>query len=118
MKKLLQALRKDWALAFVTFTYVIACGVAGFAVAAVDACSRVPPAVSTVELDLCRARASWRVVAAAAGGALDPTPGSVRARLEQAEDAFCSARDALEPDSPPAGSKPPPSSTPPDAGTP
>ena len=94
------------------FVFVIACGVAGFFVAA---CT--PPAardVSTLELDLCRTRAAYRVIAATAGGALDPAPGSVRERLEQDEDAFCAARAALDPDSPPAGSEPLPSSTPPE----
>ncbi len=96
--------------------FVLACGVAGFCVAACTPTTQ--RVVSTVELDLCRARAEYRLLAAAAGGVLDPAPGSLRARLEEDEDAFCAAREALEPDSPPAGSEPLPSSTPPDAGAP
>ncbi len=52
------------------------------------ACS-TPPHASTVETDLCLARAKWKAIALAAGGALDPAPGSERAKLEAAEDALC-----------------------------
>lgn len=70
------------------------------------------PKLAAAEADLCIARADWKVVAAVAGGMLDPVPGSPRAKLEAAEDALCAARAAS---SPPAGSSPPPSSTKPDA---
>lgn len=102
----------------VAFMFVIACGVGGFLTAA--GCTNTPKAadVTKVELDLCRARVTYKLLAAAAGGALDPAPGSPRAELEQAEDAFCAARAALAPapdpaPSPPAGSEPLQSSTPP-----
>ena len=39
--------------------------------------------------DFCEARAVYKLAAAAAGGALDPAPGSPRAQFEAAEDAFC-----------------------------
>lgn len=70
------------------------------------------PKLAAAETDLCIARADWKVVAAVAGGVLDPVPGSPRAKLEAAEDALCAARAAS---SPPAGSSPPPSSSSPDA---
>jgi hypothetical protein len=103
--------KRDKLASLATFGFVIFCGAAGFWFAACTPGEK--RVVSKVELDLCQARASWRVIAAAAGGALDPMPGSVRARLEADEDAFCAAREALAPDSPPAGSEPLPSSTPP-----
>ena len=53
------------------------------------ACSSTPSKLNTAERDLCKARAAWKVIAFAAGGALDPKPGSPRAELEQAEDALC-----------------------------
>ena len=48
-----------------------------------------PAQIGKAEADLCKARAAWKVVAAAAGGALDPKPGTPRATLETAEDALC-----------------------------
>ncbi len=45
-----------------------------------------PPSAKTVEKDLCAARAAYVI---ATGGKLDPAPGSPRAKLEAAEDAFC-----------------------------
>ena len=55
------------------------------------ACSSTPSKLNTVERDLCKARAAWKVLALAAGGALDPKPGSARAELELAEDELCAA---------------------------
>lgn len=52
-------------------------------------CSTPAPSPKTVETDLCAARAAYKAVAAAAGGKLDPAPGSARAKLEAAEDALC-----------------------------
>lgn len=52
-------------------------------------CSNPPPP-RTIELDLCAARAAYKVVAAAANGKLDPEPGSLRAKLEADEDVLCS----------------------------
>jgi hypothetical protein len=70
------------------------------------------PKLAAAESDLCKARADWKVIAAVAGGALDPKPGTPRAKLEAAEDALCAARASA---SPPAGSSPLPSSSAPDA---
>ena len=39
--------------------------------------------------DFCKARADYKLLAAAAAGALDPAPGSPRAVLEASEDSFC-----------------------------
>jgi hypothetical protein len=50
------------------------------------------PAARTVETDLCEARA---------GGALDPKPGSARAKLEAAEDALCAIVPLTAPPTPP-----------------
>jgi len=72
----------------------------------------VDPRVVTAERDLCKARADYKLLAAAAGGAVDPKPGSPRAILESTEDALCAD---LPPPSPPAGSSPLPSSSAPDA---
>lgn len=52
------------------------------------ACSNTPPPKVTPE-DFCKARATYKALAAAAGGKLDPAPGSPRAKLEAEEDAFC-----------------------------
>ena len=46
-------------------------------------CSNPPPA-KTVEKDLCLARADYK-----ASGIAPAAPGSIRAKLEAAEDAFC-----------------------------
>ncbi len=45
-----------------------------------------PPSAKAVETDLCNARALYKV---STDGSLDPEPGSPRAKLEAAEDAFC-----------------------------
>ncbi len=45
----------------------------------------------TAEYDLCKARAEYKLANAAAGGVFDPKPGSPRAKLEAAEDAFCAS---------------------------
>lgn len=47
-----------------------------------------PPAPKTVETDLCKARAAFKTAEFAEPG-LYPTPGSLRAQVEEAEDAFC-----------------------------
>jgi len=47
------------------------------------------PTSAKREAEFCAARAAYKAVAAAAGGALDPAPGSPRAKFEAAEDAFC-----------------------------
>lgn len=58
--------------------------------ASVAACASTPaPTVAKTEADLCEARAAWRI-AAAADPSLAPAPGSLRAKLEAAEDALCS----------------------------
>lgn len=49
--------------------------------------------VQKAEADFCKLRADYKLVAAAAGGALDPAPGSPRAKLEQAEDNVCALRE-------------------------
>jgi hypothetical protein len=41
--------------------------------------------------DFCKARADYKLLAAAAAGALDPAPGSPRAVLEASEDTFCTS---------------------------
>jgi hypothetical protein len=48
-----------------------------------------PPNAKAVELDLCQARAAYKLAAAEQGGKWDPAPGSARATLETEEDAFC-----------------------------
>lgn len=55
----------------------------------VIACVKQPERAVTAEHDLCEARAGWKAVALAAGGLLDPKPGTPRAKLEAAEDALC-----------------------------
>lgn len=42
-------------------------------------------------VDFCKARADYKILAAASGGALDPLPGTPRAVLEANEDIFCSS---------------------------
>jgi hypothetical protein len=56
-----------------------------------QACSSTNQQAKTVkaEADLCKARAQYKAFALLAGGRLDPAPGSARASLEAAEDAFC-----------------------------
>jgi hypothetical protein len=49
-------------------------------------------------LDFCKARADYKLLAAAAAGALDPAPGSPRAVLEANEDIFCSSVAASQSD--------------------
>jgi len=52
------------------------------------------PTTAQLEKDsaaFCKARADYKLVAAAALGALDPKPGSPRAILEAEEDVFCLA---------------------------
>lgn len=48
------------------------------------------------EADVCKLRADYKLVAAAARGALDPMPGSPRAQLEAAEDRMCAALAAAD----------------------
>jgi hypothetical protein len=48
------------------------------------------------EADVCKLRADYKLVAAAARGALDPVPGSPRAQLEAAEDRMCAALAAAD----------------------
>jgi len=42
-------------------------------------------------VDFCKARAAYKILAAASAGALDPLPGTPRAVLEANEDIFCSS---------------------------
>jgi hypothetical protein len=51
-----------------------------------------PAQTEKAEADLCKARAAELVIFKAAGGKLDPPPGSVREAVEKAEDALCAAR--------------------------
>ncbi len=52
--------------------------------------SSTPPAKTAArEAEFCAARAAYKLAAVAAGGALDPAPGSPRAKFEALEDAFC-----------------------------
>lgn len=53
-----------------------------------------PERIEHAEQELCNARAIYRAVALAAGGKLDPAPGTPRETLERAEDEFCAARAA------------------------
>jgi hypothetical protein len=68
---------------------VVLCLLAGAGI--VWSCANTPQGVKAAqaEADICRARAEYKQVAALARGRLDPAPGSQRARLEAAEDAFC-----------------------------
>lgn len=59
------------------------------------ACNVPAARVQQAQEDLCKARAAYKLVALAAGGALDPKPGTPRETLERAEDEFCAARAAL-----------------------
>jgi len=47
------------------------------------------PSPKAIETDLCAGRAAYKIVALQANGALDPKPGSPRAKLEASEDALC-----------------------------
>lgn len=75
---------------------ILASAALGLGAASVVQCSSCTPAqqqkIQTVETKLCKARAAYKLAAIAAGGALDPKPGSARAELERDEDAFCLAR--------------------------
>jgi hypothetical protein len=51
----------------------------------------VPPVVAKAEADVCKLRADW-LLAVAIDPSLAPSPGSLRARLEAAEDSMCAAR--------------------------
>ena len=51
------------------------------------ACHAPPPKVAADSF--CAARAAYKSLAAAQGGAWDPAPGSARWELEKAEDEFC-----------------------------
>lgn len=72
--------------------FILAGAVAGavFVMATGCAARPTPAQFARAESDLCKARAAYKLVAFAAGGALDPKPGSPRATLEAAEDALCS----------------------------
>lgn len=72
-------------LSLALFVGVLA--LSGGTAALVAACST--PQAKTAEVNLCKARAEWKKIARAAGGALDPVPGSPRAELEAAEDVLC-----------------------------
>ncbi len=72
--------------------FVIACFVLGAAIPLACSNPPTPAQIDKVESDLCKARATYKLIAAAAGGKLDPLPGSPRAKLEAAEDAFCATR--------------------------
>lgn len=54
--------------------------------------SQAQAKVAKAEADLCAARAAYKLADAATGNRLDAAPGSPRASLEAAEDAFCAAR--------------------------
>lgn len=70
-------------------------GASGYVVVSLQGCSSSatqPAKIAKAEAELCTARALYKLAAAAAGGSLDPAPGSPRAKLEAAEDRFCAAR--------------------------
>lgn len=73
---------------------VLMCAFVG--AASVQACSssQAQAKVAKAEADLCAARAAYKLADAATGNRLDAAPGSPRASLEAAEDAFCAARGA------------------------
>lgn len=71
---------------------LIVCFGVGFQLAVGCSNPPTPAQIDKVESDLCKARATYKLIAAAAGGRLDPLPGSPRAKLEAAEDAFCATR--------------------------
>lgn len=54
-------------------------------------CANQKPSVSAIEVGLCKARAAFRV-AEIADSSLAPAPGTLRSKIEDAEDAFCSAQ--------------------------
>jgi len=86
MQTFIAWLKSQWVSVFTVLTV----GVGVTTVVLQNGCKPPTPAqTAKAEADLCKARAAWRVVAAAAGGALDPAPGSPRATLEAAEDALC-----------------------------
>lgn len=64
---------------------------AAFQVACKDVKAPTNAQLEKGSADFCKARADYKLVAAAAGGALDPAPGSPRAVLETNEDIFCVA---------------------------
>ncbi len=61
-----------------------------FAFLSIVACSNSnqKPAASAIEADLCKTRTAFRV-AEIADSTLAPSPGTLRAKIEDAEDAFC-----------------------------
>lgn len=73
-------------IAFVSFCFAIGAVYSG----ACSSSATSQAKTAETERELCAARAAYKRAAAVAGGALDPVPGSVRARLEAAEDSFCS----------------------------
>lgn len=50
-----------------------------------------PPAKSVIEQDLCKARASFKLLEVA-DPRLQPAPGSIREKLEEAEDTLCASK--------------------------
>jgi hypothetical protein len=64
-----------------------------FLVLALSGCSSLPPA-HTVEIDLCEARAGYKLIELASEGKLGPAPDSPQAKIEAATDALC---DTLKP---------------------
>jgi hypothetical protein len=70
---------------------VLVCAFASFEAGACSS-SSTPlkiPSDAQRTAEFCAARATYKLAALAAQGALDPAPGSPRARFEAAEDAFC-----------------------------
>lgn len=51
-------------------------------------CSGSQSKTASVETDLCKARSAFRIAEIADSG-LHPASGSLRAKLEEAEDSFC-----------------------------
>lgn len=74
-----------WSVTVLFLLAMFACVI----VAACSSSSTSPAKTAAREAEFCAARATYKLAAAAAGGALDPAPGSPRAKLEAAEDAFC-----------------------------
>ena len=70
---------------------VLLCAAAGAGVVCCVSTAQERAKVTAVEAKLCAARADYKVAAVLAGGRLEPTPGSARAAIEAAEDAFCLA---------------------------
>lgn len=92
LKSFLKANRRRLLLGNLTLAAMALVLSSALAAIALDAChAPPPPKAAAAEASLCKARSEW-LLAVAVDPSLAPAPGSLRARLEAAEDAFCKAQ--------------------------